>query len=109
MIEKEAIVGWAQAIASGDYRMAISLLEGLQGSLDATDNPLSPHLQPLLEFTRAWSLRYGEHTPTRTQQAPHCSFCGCGEDAERKLIAGADVFICNVCVKRCANVFAVNG
>ena len=35
---------------------------------------------------------------------PACSFCGKGQHQVAKLIAGPSVYICNECVRRCAEV-----
>jgi ATP-dependent Clp protease ATP-binding subunit ClpX len=54
---------------------------------------------------------YNEPRPNRREQA-HCSFCGKGQD-KVKLVAGPNltpdgpgVFICNLCVDLCREIFA---
>ena len=39
-------------------------------------------------------------------QLNQCSFCGRSEDQVKKLIAGADAFICDQCVALCSEVLA---
>lgn len=41
---------------------------------------------------------------TRTDNSPHCSFCGKGQREVKKLIAGPVVYICNECVKLCQDI-----
>jgi hypothetical protein len=43
---------------------------------------------------------------TRTRQPVSCSFCGKGQREVRHLIAGPNVFICDECGDRCADVLA---
>lgn len=38
--------------------------------------------------------------------SPYCSFCGKGQDAVQKLIAGPDVYICDECVILCNEIMA---
>ncbi len=38
-----------------------------------------------------------------------CSFCGKGEDATRRVIAGPNVFICEACVGICIDILHREG
>jgi|HubBroStandDraft_6_1064221.scaffolds.fasta_scaffold647535_2 ATP-dependent Clp protease ATP-binding subunit ClpX len=48
----------------------------------------------------------GEHT---SGPVNHCSFCGRSEEQTKKLIAGANAFICDQCVVLCSEVLATDG
>jgi ATP-dependent protease Clp ATPase subunit len=41
--------------------------------------------------------------------APRCSFCGKSQQEVRKLIAGANVFICDECVALCTAIVRGEG
>lgn len=59
-----------------------------------------------VEWVRdAVALIRKESTP-RSAGSISCSFCGVGQDAVRKLVAGPGVQICNECIDMCAEVIA---
>lgn len=55
-------------------------------------------INALLELQGKSPIAYREPDTSRIQEPPCCSFCGKGQDAVRKLIAGRDAFICEECV-----------
>ena len=47
-----------------------------------------------------------ESSESGTNQTLYCSFCGRPENEVLKLIAGKQVFICDLCVDVCAGIMA---
>lgn len=52
------------------------------------------------------TVTYREPDTALIHEPPYCSFCGKGQNAVRKLIAGQNAFICDECVALAAEIMA---
>lgn len=100
MHKLEPIRKWSEAIAAGNCQEAIAVLQAHLAQEPASE-PFVQHTRKLLDITRQW-LKEQDRIGQVTKGGEHrCSFCGSAASNERKLIAGAGVFICSNCVELC--------
>ena len=60
------------------------------------------------EIARTFDLSHQRVHQLVTECRPSCSFCGTGQSAARKVVAGPGVFICERCVELADEVLAGN-
>ena len=49
----------------------------------------------------------GTHEIEPKSKTIYCSFCGKSEHEVEHVVAGNDVFICNICIERCRDIIGM--
>lgn len=95
---------WAEAIETGQYDSAVSILEeGLQAAAKENNAEDITAYTNLREHTHRMSKTLASHKEGDIVTR-YCSMCGKGEADGCILVAGAECVICDGCIKICVSV-----
>ena len=103
----EYIRRWSEAMEKEQYDIAFSILdEGLQTAAKENNAEEMTHYTNLKEYTQNIVQILASHKESKVV-TPTCSMCGKGEADGCMLVAGANVVICDGCVKLCLGVLDI--
>lgn len=98
--ELDYIRRWTESMDRKQYKEAISILEeGLKFAKERGSVQFVRHFQSLKQTTKTRFIQGKEAKIS-------CSFCGKKQDAVTKMVAGANAFICEECIKLCLQIIA---
>lgn len=98
----------SELVALRQYEPAMStLLSGLKTIVCAPESRISAEqFEFFFERSAAVYLIRNEFGSAEDTTKAACSFCGKGEEAVERMIAGAGVFICSGCIAICNEVIS---
>ena len=100
----EYLSRWSKAMESRNFTTALSILEErLQAAVKEKNFENTTWLQNLKKYTQQIEEAFSEVSKS-DGVVPSCFICGKGEADGSILVAGAEGFICDECVKICVGV-----
>lgn len=100
----EYLERWSVAMGDQQYDTALAVLDDAlrAAAIENNADNLTAYTN-LKEYTRKIQAAFSEGT-TRVRAQPTCSMCGKSEADDCILVAGADVVICDGCIKSCVEI-----